>query len=417
VHVDQPGRPQRVLKPGSQATTSARVRPVALKDEVEWSARRDQHMALLAGVAMLQKKLAALPAAEKRYESPFLDRLPAGTVMYAAMPNLSGNLGQALDRVRERLASDPQLAALVGNSGDVARLGGFLQHLAGLGSELGDEIAAAGWLSADGKMAGPVAIAPVDDPAGFRAHLLAALPQLRQDLGGDHVFVVTDPAAPNAGEGLQVWISDELGAVVIACEGAALTQIAAALSDSAQPFRDAPFHQTITGRYAAGVDGILAVDLKSMMAAHADSDDRDKLSKLGLDGVQHLLLEQWAEGNETKREAVLSFDGARHGIASWIAAPGPMGALTFFSPNATAVAAFVTKEPTLLLADVLAAFTAEERERFEADRARFQSEHGWDPIEDLAAPLGGEIAVGIDGPLVPTPAWKAVVEVYDPARL
>jgi FecR-like protein len=417
VHVDQPGRPQRVLKPGSQATTSARVRPVALEDEVEWSVRREQHMALLAGVALLQKELAALPAAEKRYESPFLDRLPAGTVMYAAMPNLSGNLGQALDRVRERLASDPQLAALVGNSGDVARLGSFLQHLSGLGSELGDEIAAAGWLGAGGKMAGPVAIAPVADPAGFRAHLLAALPQLRQDLGGDHVFVVTDPSAPNAGEGLQVWISDSLGAVVIACEGAALTQIAAALNDSAQPFSDAPFHQTITGRYAAGVDGILAVDLKSMMAAHADTGDRDKLSKLGLDGVQHLLLEQWVEGDETKREAVLSFDGARHGVASWIASPGPMGALTFFSPNATAVAAFVTKEPTLLLADVLAAFSAEERERFEADRARFQSEHGWDPIEDLAAPLGGEIAVGVDGPLVPTPAWKAVIEVYDPTRL
>ena len=417
VHVEQAGRPERVLKPGNQATTSQRVRPVALKDEVDWSARREQHMALLAGVALLQKELAALPAAEKRYDSPFLDQLPASTVMYAAMPNISGNLGQALDRVRERLASDPQLAALMGNSGDVARLGSFLQHISGLGSELGDEIAAAGWLGADNKMAGPVAIAPVADPAGFRNHLLASLPQLRQDLGGDHVFVVSNPAAAVTGEGLRVWINDSLGAVVIACNGEALAQIATALNDGARPFRDMPFHQTIADRYAAGIDGILAVDLKTMMTAHADGDDRDKLSKLGLDGVQHLLLEQWAEGNETKREAVLSFDGARHGVASWLAAPGPMGALTFFSPNATAVAAFVTKEPTLLLADVLAAFSAEEREKFEADRARFQSEHGWDPIEDLAAPLGGEIAVGVDGPLVPTPAWKAVLEVYDPNRL
>src|SRR6185436_16861622 len=394
VHVEQAGRPERVLKPGNQATTSQRVRPVALKDEVDWSARREQHMALLAGVALLQKELAALPAAEKRYDSPFLDQLPASTVMYAAMPNISGNLGQALDRVRERLASDPQLAALMGNSGDVARLGSFLQQISG-----------------------PVAIAPVADPAGFRNHLLASLPQLRQDLGGDHVFVVSNPAAAVTGEGLRVWINDSLGAVVIACNGEALAQIATALNDGARPFRDMPFHQTIADRYAAGIDGILAVDLKTMMTAHADGDDRDKLSKLGLDGVQHLLLEQWAEGNETKREAVLSFDGARHGVASWLAAPGPMGALTFFSPNATAVAAFVTKEPRLLLADVLAAFSAEERERFEADRAKFQAEHGWDPISDLAEPLGGEIAVGVDGPLVPTPAWKAVLEVYDPNRL
>src|SRR5207244_4414335 len=31
--------------------------------------------------------------------------------------------------------------------------------------------------------------------------------------------------------------------------------------------------------------------------------------------------------------------------------------------------------------------------------------------------LGGEFAVALDGPLLPTPAWKLVVEVADPARL
>jgi hypothetical protein len=417
VHVTQAGRPERVLLPGNQATTSARVKPVALADEVAWSTRKDQHLALLAGVALLQQEMAALPPPGKRYESPFLDRLPAKTVLYVAMPNLSSNLGQALDRVRERVASDPQLAAMLGHGEDVARLGSFLEHLTGLGGELGEEIAAAGWLGADGKFQGPVAIAPVDDPAGFRAHLQAALPQLRADLGGDHVFLVTDPTVPATGEGLQVWVSDALGAVVIACEGPALGAAAAALGDGAEPFRDTPFHGTIAGRYAAGVEGLLAVDLDTMITAHAEGDERDRLARLGIDGVQHLLLEQWADGQTTRREAVLSFDGARHGVASWLAAPGPMGALSFFSPQSTAVAAFVMKEPSLLLADVLASLTAEERDRFEADRARFEIEHGWDPIADLAAPLGGEVAVGIDGPVVPTPAWKAVVEVYDPARL
>jgi hypothetical protein len=212
-------------------------------------------------------------------------------------------------------------------------------------------------------------------------------------------------------------VSDELGAVVIACKGEGLAQAAAALADASRPFRDAPFHQTIAERYAAGVEGILAVDLHRMVIAHADDGDRTKLARLGLDGVQHLLLEQWTEGDTARREAVISFDGARHGVAAWLAEPGPMGALSFFSPDATAVAAFVTKEPSLLLADVLASFTAEERERFEADLARFEAEHGWNPIDDLAAHLGGEVAVGLDGPVVPTPAWKAVIEVYDPARL
>jgi ferric-dicitrate binding protein FerR (iron transport regulator) len=417
VHVAQLGRPERVLKPGSQATTSARVRPVSLEDEVSWSTRREQHLALLAGAALLSKELAAMPPAEKRYESPYLDRLPATTVLYAAMPNLSNNLSQALDRVRERLASDPQLAQMVGGSEDVARLGTFLGHISNLGTELGEEIAVAGWLGPDQKFVGPVAVAPVADPAGFRAHLTAALPDLKKDLGGDHVFLVSDPSAATSAEGLHVWVSDELGAVVIACGGNSLAGIAAALNNGAMPFRDSAFHETIASRYATGVDGILAVDLKTMIAAHGDKEDADKLSKLGLDGVQHLLVEQWADGDVQRREAVISFDGARHGVASWLSAPGPMGALTFFSPDSTAVAAFVTKAPSLLLADVLASFSADERAQFDADHQKFVAEHGWDPIEDLAAPLGGEVALGIDGPVVPTPAWKLVVEVYDPRRL
>jgi hypothetical protein len=36
---------------------------------------------------------------------------------------------------------------------------------------------------------------------------------------------------------------------------------------------------------------------------------------------------------------------------------------------------------------------------------------------DLAASLGGEAALALDGPLLPTPSWKLIVEVYDPSRL
>jgi hypothetical protein len=47
----------------------------------------------------------------------------------------------------------------------------------------------------------------------------------------------------------------------------------------------------------------------------------------------------------------------------------------------------------------------------------FEQEQGIDVRRDIAAPLGGEIAVALDGPILPKPSWKVVIEVYDPARL
>jgi hypothetical protein len=203
----------------------------------------------------------------------------------------------------------------------------------------------------------------------------------------------------------------------VAPSATAFRGAAAGLLDSAEPFRTTAFYTTIAERYASGVEGVLAVDLQTLLAHHGDEADHAKMAKLGLDALQHLVLEQWTEGDTTRRQAVLSFSGERHGVASWLAAPGPMGALGFFSPDSTAVASFVTKDPALLLEDVLATMSADERAEFDADRADFVQKHGWDPIEDLAKPLGGEVAMGIDGPVVPEPAWKLVIEVYDPARL
>ena len=38
-------------------------------------------------------------------------------------------------------------------------------------------------------------------------------------------------------------------------------------------------------------------------------------------------------------------------------------------------------------------------------------------LNDITAPLGGEVTMAFDGPMVPTPRWKFILEVYDPATL
>jgi hypothetical protein len=46
-----------------------------------------------------------------------------------------------------------------------------------------------------------------------------------------------------------------------------------------------------------------------------------------------------------------------------------------------------------------------------------EKSQGFDIRNDFAAPLGGEFAFAIDGPILPTPSWKIVLEVYDQAKL
>jgi hypothetical protein len=89
-----------------------------------------------------------------------------------------------------------------------------------------------------------------------------------------------------------------------------------------------------------------------------------------------------------------------------------MGTLGFFSPDANLVAAFVVRQPVSLIDDLI---------NIDPDFAealeKLRTEQGFDLRNDLAAPLGGEIALGVDGPLLPSPSWKLVAEVYDPVRL
>jgi hypothetical protein len=120
--------------------------------------------------------------------------------------------------------------------------------------------------------------------------------------------------------------------------------------------------------------------------------------------------------DESQTQAVLAFAGVRRGIASWLAGPAPMGALEFVSPYAQGAAAFVFKGPALVFDDAFGLIATNDP-RARDELARLESKLDLSLREDFAATLGGEFAVALDGPLLPTPAWKLVVEVYDPARL
>jgi hypothetical protein len=221
-------------------------------------------------------------------------------------------------------------------------------------------------------------------------------------------FLRLDERAPASdGRTLLLWAHNGLFAASISADS--LTQVLAGNSGK----RGDAFHDRIAGAYADGTDWLFAVDAARLLSHQPDSDDA---RELGVLDAQHVLVEHQRRGDRTLDTAIVTFDRARRGIASWLAEPAPMGGLDFISPEATMAAAFVVKEPAALVDDMLAMAGGADDSLAEG-LARFKDEHGIDLRRDLAEPLGGEFVFALDGPIVPKPAWKLVVEVYDPQRL
>jgi hypothetical protein len=118
----------------------------------------------------------------------------------------------------------------------------------------------------------------------------------------------------------------------------------------------------------------------------------------------------------TMTRAAIEFSGERRGVASFLAEPAPIGALDLLSPETSAAVAFTLREPKDITREFVSLMNDLSPE-FGEQLARVENEHGVHLIDDLAAPLGGDIAIALDGPMMPVPSWKLVMEVYDPSRL
>jgi hypothetical protein len=91
-----------------------------------------------------------------------------------------------------------------------------------------------------------------------------------------------------------------------------------------------------------------------------------------------------------------------------------MGSLDFLTPQASAVAVFVARQPAEVLNEILRLSPSAEEARVKLGVAELKID---DPIwQNLAEALGGEVGVALDGPILPEPAWKLVVEVEDAKR-
>jgi len=407
-----------VLRPGDQVATSARLDRVPLEREIAWSRNADAYRDRIAALAELGRTLdRALEVPADRTSTRLLDLAPAGTVIYAALPDVSERLAEAWSELESRAAENPALAEWWHGHG-TGELAEGLEKLRQLGGHLGDELVVALAPAGAGDEPEAVVLAEIHDRRGLEEAIdreLAAL--VDEDGAGARVRRVDDPAtAAGDGRELLVWLAPE-DVFVASPSAGRLREVAAALAAGGSEFVGTPFHRRLAEVYGRGAAWLLAFDAGRLIEnGRPDGDDAEALAATGFGALDHVVLESVSDDGVTENRALVGFAEARRGVASWLAEPGPSGALEFVSPAAAVAVGGLLKDPVEMFDD-LVGLAGLGHSDFAAKLAETESELGVSLREDLAAALGGDVAFAIDGPWLPKPSWKAVVEVVDADRL
>jgi Protein of unknown function (DUF3352) len=229
--------------------------------------------------------------------------------------------------------------------------------------------------------------------------------------------IVRDPSAftPAAGHPLLVYLNNDL---FIASSDLPQLQLAVKRSQegATSAFSGTQFYQQITNSYQQGVEWLFCADMEQIVAQNVQANGSSHDLPPGIGDVRYLMMGHREVAGKSESHADLTFASERQGVASWLGAPANMGSLEFVSPDASMVTSAVIKNPRSIMEEIFKMAGSGDPE-FEQHLTEFESKTGVNVLNDITAPLGGEVTMAFDGPMVPTPRWKLIFEVYDPATL
>jgi hypothetical protein len=420
-----------VLRSGDQFVSRVDLARVPLDRDVAWSRDAARYRREIAALKVVGHELDQALASPLRTSTRLLDLAPASTAVYLAAPNVGPSLASAWDRLQSQVAQNPAFASWwnrqVGAHED--ELEELVTELRELSAGLGGEVVVA----VDATAEAPVMLTEVPNPAAFSPILDEKIARFNErvaaDGSDDHPVLRRITAAPvGAGRSNEVlvWLRGDL--LLLSSEPQLLRAVDAA-ADGTNPFVGTAFHQRIAALYGEGAGWLGAIDAQRFREegerrlaertddAAAVERHRAELRSTGFSDLDAVVFNmatgEAGQGGSTR--ALISFAGERRGMASWLAAPAPSGALEFVSPEAHFAVAALLKRPAAMFDDLLTTIDAsggdheKQLEKFERSHVAVR--------EDLAAALGGDVAFALDGPWLPQPTWKLIVEVVDEARL
>ena len=406
-----------VIQAGDQLATSDRLVPATVEGEISWSHDRGKYANLLAQFSLLQHRIERIPFPQARFTSYLLQRVPADTLLYFSIPNLGDFLSEANTIFSDQLKESPALQQWWAGKHDKnsAQLDSMVGKIHEMSQYLGDEIVVIG-------------VKRASDP-GF-----AVIADVRRT-GLDEFLKMQ---VPSAEAGLTVFDERSLDAAhidsgkmpggyavireheaVFSNDLVLLKQVSAQLNAGTSGFAAGDFGQQISAAYQRGAGIILAADVHQMMAAKADFHPpllhgNKAMESSGIEEIRYLIAEHREIDGQVANHLNLQFTGARQRVASWLAAPAPMGSLDYIGPHAAVVVAVLTKDPKDIADDILSMTDSGKSDR-ELSDAEDKLQINF--RDDLASTLGGEFLLSLDGPVLPTPSWKALIEVHDSVRL
>src|SRR5579859_411681 len=376
-----------------------------------------KYAGLLAELGRLQSKIQQeiqLPAL--RTQPKLLSQLPASTTIYVAFPNYGDSLHQAVQILHQELKENQTMRDGWQSFPASPMVEDALDKLYQFSQYLGNELVVSAEIKPKGGSS--IIVAEIRKP-GLSAFLQGLV---KQFAGGPNGPVsILNPQqllTAKAHSATQAYVLVRSDLLVVAFDLPSLKSFNTQLSRPTGKLASTPFGQRLAQAYQGGAGTLFGADLERLNSLIPLGTKKDEASfqQTGFADVKYLIAERKDIAGQTSNNAELTFSGPRHGIASWLASPAPIGGLDFVSTDAGFVSALAIKSPAQLLDDIKAIAKISNPDA-ETGLAQGEAALNMKLKDDLLSKIGKEITLSVDGAMSPTPPWKVILQVNDPNGL
>jgi type II secretory pathway pseudopilin PulG len=354
-----------------------------------------------------------------RAESRLLPLLPAETIFYAAIPNYGETATQSLQIFRQQLEDRPALRDwwMHGTfASDSPKVENSLGRFSELHRYLGEEIVISATM---GPREPKVLILSEVRKPGLKKFLL----QMTMGLPGKSKTSVRilDPqellAAKGKSPAEDLFVLVRSDYVVASSNLEMLRGFNARLDSGKRDFASTPFGKRVMQEYRDKLTVIAGADLHDILDSATPPAKRSAaFQQSGFADMQYLVWDHKNVGDKPVSQMELSFSSARHGAASWLASPRPLGSLDFVSPNAMLAGTLVLSSPSRIFDDAKELASDSNQNVFAAIPG-FEKALNLSLKDDLLNLLGGEITIELDDVAPPQIRWRATLAVKDAGHL